>query len=117
MGQYLLVLMRGSMLAGSQICRGKISGSSQGSFETIRVSISTGAFSIPVQSSLIFVIELPSQAEEGKMGEIVSTEARKYIPVPINEVSIDYFILPKRIFFEEMNSTNNADTSQKSTEK
>ncbi|MEK7219445.1 MAG: type IV pilus assembly protein PilM [Patescibacteria group bacterium] len=82
------------------------------------VSISTGAFSIPVQSSLIFVIELPSQAEEGKMGEIVSTEARKYIPVPINEVSIDYFILPKKeSSFEEMNSTNNADTSQKSTEK
>src|SRR3989344_2894945 len=38
------------------------------------------------------------------MPEIVPTEARKYIPVPITEVSLDYFILPKKeLSFEEMN--------------
>ena len=39
------------------------------------------------------------------MGEIVPTEARKYIPVPITEVSLDYFVLPqKELSFEEENN-------------
>ena len=38
------------------------------------------------------------------MATIVSTEARKYIPIAITEVSLDYFILPqKEPSFEEMN--------------
>ncbi|KKT01197.1 MAG: Type IV pilus biogenesis protein PilM [Candidatus Nomurabacteria bacterium GW2011_GWA2_43_15] len=65
----------------------------------------TLALSIPVQSSLIFTIELPSQVPSAEMTTVVATEARKYIPVPITEVSIDYFILPKKeSSFEEMNS-------------
>ena len=64
----------------------------------------SGAFSIPVQSSLIFTIELPSQVVGSDMSDIISTEARKYIPVPITEVSLDYFVLPKKeASFEEMN--------------
>lgn len=61
--------------------------------------------SIPVQSSLIFTIDLPQQIRKSEMASIVPTEARKYIPVPINEVSLDYFILPeKEPSFEEMNN-------------
>lgn len=60
---------------------------------------------IPVQSSLIFTIDLPSQVRKSEMPSIVPTEARKYIPVPINEVSLDYFILPEKApSFEEMNN-------------
>lgn len=82
------------------------------------VSVSFGALSIPVQSSLIFIVELPSQVEEGKMSEVISTEARKYIPVPITEVSLDYFILPKKeSSFEEMNSSDNSNDIPKSVEK
>ncbi|MBI2630800.1 type IV pilus assembly protein PilM [Candidatus Nomurabacteria bacterium] len=63
------------------------------------------ALSIPIQSSLIFVLDLPAQIGEDEVAAIVPTEARKYIPVPITEVSIDYFILPKREqSFEEMNN-------------
>ncbi|MFH1200865.1 MAG: type IV pilus assembly protein PilM [bacterium] len=65
------------------------------------------ALSIPVQSSLIFTIELPAQIEKDKIAAIVPIEARKYIPVPITEVSIDYFIIPKKeASFEEMNAVN-----------
>jgi type IV pilus assembly protein PilM len=65
------------------------------------------AVSVPVQSSLIFTIELPAQIKESEISEIVPTEARKYIPVPIAEVAIDYFILPKKEpSFEEINSEN-----------
>lgn len=68
------------------------------------VSDTKVAVSIPVQSSLIFTLELPSQIKESEMASIIPTEARKYIPVPITEVSLDYFTLPPReASFEDMN--------------
>lgn len=68
------------------------------------VTTNSAALAIPVQSSLVFVIELPPQVVEGDISNIVVTEARKYIPVPINEVSIDYFPLPKKEpSFKEVN--------------
>jgi len=70
---------------------------------------SRAAFSIPVQSSLIFAIDLPPQIKEGEVSTIVPTEARKYIPVPVNEVSLDYFMLPKKEpSFSEMNNPDSA---------
>jgi type IV pilus assembly protein PilM len=69
------------------------------------VTSSSLAFSLPIQSSLIFTITLPSTIKESQMASIISTEARKYIPVPITEVSLDHFILPqKEPSFEEMNN-------------
>ncbi|MCE9549094.1 pilus assembly protein PilM, partial [Candidatus Nomurabacteria bacterium] len=69
------------------------------------VSTSVAAFSIPIQSSLIFMIELPSQVKASELPAIIPTEARKYIPVAISEVSLDYFVLPKKeASFEEMNN-------------
>ena len=71
------------------------------------VTATSTAFSIPVQSSLIFTVSLPSQVKESEISSIIPTEARKYIPLPITEVSLDYFILPKKEpSFEE---TNNPD--------
>src|SRR3989339_3234 len=68
------------------------------------VTTSSGAFSIPVQSSLIFIIDLPTKVSDSEMQAVVSTEARRFIPVPITEVSLDYFVLPqKEASFEEMN--------------
>lgn len=68
-------------------------------------STKNAGLSISVQSSLIFTLELPHGVKESEISQIVPTEARKYIPVPINEVSIDYFLLPKKEpSFEEMNS-------------
>ena len=82
----------------------------QALLEVVKQSGTTGsslALSIPVQSSLIFTIELPAQTAEAEIAAIIPTEARKYIPVPITEVSIDYFILPKKeASFEEMNSAD-----------
>ncbi len=70
------------------------------------------ALSIPAQSSLIFTLELPPQVGDSDIATIVPTEARKYIPVPITEVSIDYFILPKKeASFEEMNNAELAGPS------
>ena len=71
-------------------------------------TVAAGAFSIPVQSSLIFTVALPAQVAESAMAEIIPTEARKYIPVPITEVSLDYFILPqKESSFEDTSAMPN----------
>jgi type IV pilus assembly protein PilM len=76
------------------------------------VIANTLAIAIPIQSSLIFTIELPVQMGEKQIADIIPTEARKYIPVPVTEVSIDYFILPKKeASYAEMNTNaenNNA---------
>ena len=54
------------------------------------------AMSIPASASLIFTVEIPSQVTEKDLATIVPTEARKYIPVPINEVSLDWWAIPKK---------------------
>jgi type IV pilus assembly protein PilM len=70
------------------------------------ISGSDLALAIPIQSSLVFTLELPAQVSESDIASIVPTEARKYIPVPIDEVAIDYFILPKKeASFEELNAS------------
>lgn len=60
------------------------------------VTTKEGGFSIPSVSSLIFVLELPGNIEENQFATIVPTEARKYIPVPISEVVLDYWVIPKK---------------------
>ena len=77
------------------------------------------ALSIPIQSSLIFTLEFPAQIGREQMATIIPTEARKYIPVPMTEVSIDYFVLPKKeSSFVEMNTVpENPEAPLESTEK
>lgn len=48
------------------------------------------ALSIPYASSLVSVIKLPAVVEK-QLAQVVPIEARKYIPVPINEVLLDWF--------------------------
>ncbi len=60
------------------------------------VTTHEGGFSIPSVSSLVFVIELPGNLPENQFATIIPTEARKYIPVPIAEVMLDYWVIPKK---------------------
>lgn len=69
------------------------------------VASKNAGLSISVQSSLIFTLELPHGIKESEIPKVVPTEARKFIPVPIEEVAIDYFLLPKKEpSFEEINN-------------
>ena len=49
---------------------------------------------IPFSSSLISVIEIPEVSQK-ELASIVPIEARKYIPVPISEVSLDWSVIPR----------------------
>lgn len=48
---------------------------------------------LPLSSSLISFINVPAVPEK-QLQEVISFEARKYIPVPMNEVMFDYSIIP-----------------------
>ena len=50
--------------------------------------------SISIGSSFIVFMKMPS-SEEKNFPEMVPLEARKYIPVPISEVSLDWWAIPK----------------------
>jgi type IV pilus assembly protein PilM len=43
---------------------------------------------------MVTIINLP-KSEEKQLAQMVPIEARKYIPVPISEVSLDWFVIPK----------------------
>ncbi len=49
---------------------------------------------LPLSASLITFITIPPVPDK-QVGDIVSIEARKYIPVPLSEVLLDYSIIPK----------------------
>ncbi len=49
---------------------------------------------IPFSSSLMAVIEMPAQPQK-QLESMIPIEARKYIPVPISEVALDWYIIPK----------------------
>ena len=59
------------------------------------VTSKNSGFSIPLASSLAIVIEVPA-VPEAKLAEMVPIEARKYIPVPISEVTLDWWVIPER---------------------
>lgn len=58
------------------------------------VTARTGGMSIPFSSSMVSVIDLPKTDKEA-LKRIVPIEARKYIPVPITEVTLDWFLIPE----------------------
>jgi type IV pilus assembly protein PilM len=50
--------------------------------------------SIPFSRSLLTLVELPRAKTPEEQKTIVELEARKYIPVPVTEVQLDWFIVP-----------------------
>lgn len=62
-------------------------------FKEANVTATTGVISIPTRSSLIVDIDLPEVGEE-KLASIIPIEARKYIPIAISEVTLDWLRIP-----------------------
>ena len=57
------------------------------------VTARTGGLSIPFSSSLVSVLDLP-KAEPEQLKRMIPIEARKYIPIPVSEVTLDWFVIP-----------------------
>lgn len=50
---------------------------------------------IPFSASLLTVAEFPD-VNKKELDSMIPIEARRYVPVPINEVSLDWWVLPRR---------------------
>ena len=58
------------------------------------VTAKTGGISIPFSSSLISIIDLPKSDPE-QLKRMIPIEARKYIPMQVSEVMLDWFVVPE----------------------
>ena len=61
------------------------------------VTTTQAGVSIPFARSLLTLIDLPRAKTPDEQKTIVELEARKYIPVPVSEVQLDWFVVPDPI--------------------
>ncbi len=60
----------------------------------VNITTNLAGIAIPYSSSLMTVIEMPIVSQK-ELINMIPIEARKYIPVPISEVSLDWSVIPK----------------------
>ena len=60
----------------------------------VAITTKVCGLAIPFKASLLSVIEMPDIGQR-ELAMMVPIEARKYIPVPISDVTIDWSIIPK----------------------
>lgn len=58
------------------------------------VTSRVGGVAVPLSASLISLITLPTK-DENDLAAMIPIEARKYIPVPVGEVTLDWFVIPE----------------------
>lgn len=64
-------------------------------FKEAHITAKNFVISLPSQASLIFMLTLP-RASETNLSTIIPNEARKFIPVPLDEIALDYMVIPSR---------------------
>lgn len=69
------------------------------------VTTTDSGISIPSVRSLLVFVELPHRENADEQRTIIELEARKYIPVPIEEVQLNWFILPGGKAREQQNGS------------
>ncbi|MDB4984605.1 MAG: Type pilus assembly protein PilM, type pilus assembly protein PilM [Patescibacteria group bacterium] len=80
------------------------------------VTTKNAVISIQSQATLIFLLELP-EVKDSELATLIPNEARKYIPVPLTEVSLDWYVVPKAEFYvDEVSSADSASAIRKKNE-
>lgn len=51
---------------------------------------------IPSISCIIFILQLPAAIDEASMPQVIPNESKKFIPVPLEDVSLDWYVIPRR---------------------
>lgn len=82
-----------SIPSGLKISEGDVSVLIKELLEKAKIKASSAVMSIPIFSSFLTVMELPS-LDEKELANAIPFEARSYIPVPLTEVILDWIILP-----------------------
>lgn len=73
----------------------KITGALRDLLKETNIIASHTLIAIPFSASLLSVVELPDVSKK-ELDSMIPIESRRYIPVPIAEVSLDWWILPKQ---------------------
>ena len=60
-----------------------------------KVTTKNCGVSIPFARSLLILVTLPYRKDPTEQKTVIELEARKYIPVPVSEVQLDWFVVPK----------------------
>lgn len=61
----------------------------------VAITTKVCGLAIPFKASLLSIIQMPAIAEK-ELASMVAIEARKYIPVPISDVTIDWSVIPRK---------------------
>jgi type IV pilus assembly protein PilM len=56
----------------------------------------TVVLGIPSVSCIIFIIQLPAEIDEKELATVVPNESKKVIPIPLEDVSLDWYLIPRR---------------------
>lgn len=59
------------------------------------ITTNNAGISIPFSRTLLTLVELPRRDDPNEQKTVIELEARKYIPVPVSEVQLDWFIVPE----------------------
>ncbi len=54
----------------------------------------TAGTAVPYAASFIAMLNVPVENTPGALDNLIPIEARKYVPVPINQVTLDWFVVP-----------------------
>ncbi|TSC61782.1 MAG: Type IV pilus assembly protein PilM [Parcubacteria group bacterium Gr01-1014_48] len=76
------------------------------------VTTNSCALAIPLSASLVSLVELPD-IDKSQLAQMIPLEARKYIPVPISEVSLDWWIVPKEQVDDQVKKISIEDDQRK----
>ena len=72
----------------------------------VAITTKVCGLAIPFKASLLLTMEMPDIGQK-ELASMVPIEARKYIPVPISDVTIDWSIIPKSEVLESVSQEKN----------
>ena len=61
-----------------------------------KVTTKSCGVSIPYSRSLLTLVNLPYRSDPKEQKTIIELEARKYIPIPVTEVQLDWIVVPEK---------------------
>ncbi len=78
--------------------------------EAIESNATIAGFSIPFRSSFINLIDVPAVSDQ-KLAQIIPFEVRKYVSIPMEEISLDWSVIPD-ILVENENSFDDSSETE-----
>jgi len=78
----------------TSLTKGQVVGALGDLLRETKINAAETVLAIPMKSTMFAVIEMP-ELKRKQLEEVIPMEARKYIPVPIEEVALDSWVIPQ----------------------